>query len=719
MVEKLLHIKGVNDIRLYKIQKILFVYLDTRETTPYTIEKKTVLLKKKIDIISSFFSLSFFFFTEEDLNGLVDTISYALTDGGYFIGTTIDGERTRKLLEKGIFKFEGGHIKQNSEKEVEIMLPGTIVGLQKESFVDFSLLVSKLKERDIILSDTIFFTPLPSLTENENVLNSLYRTFVFRREKKSSLMEDINHQLLSESDENKPLLETVLKRLTITEFSDCTDRFMKLCRKVEENGIEKLSIRFPYKGRSQTTMRIHRGEKREMMRLFELGYFTINLLEESPQHFYKTYGCINGGEMLLTHFPFELPEETPFFENKRLTKSILDQIYQINKMLSDFNCSLNTSVILYQNKKVKELYYKNSEKMIEVIDGWIILVPITSIHTEVRPFSLEELPILVDSYRNYIDEFEKYIVEKYDVKKITTRLPKKMNIEIQEGDDRITMRGIRNLGSTCYLSSSLQAITNANQIVKRYCGENKIIKDDALMKEFSKIVCQLTRTISNMKTIPAVEEKNVKEFKNEFDKLEHDMKGNQQEDASEFVSVLLDNLSERDSYINELYNIEIQQDLECTECHTRRELEPSSYKNLSLPISTEDQQYDSLDEVLLKYTQKEIIDRRCNICGNSKSYSWYKISKTSPLFTVSLNRFDNKLNKIEHHVSITEEIEVGQKKYELYAAVRHYGDILRRGHYAAYIKHSGEWYIANDSTVNKVTFSEVNKQPYIIFYREI
>jgi ubiquitin C-terminal hydrolase len=376
-------------------------------------------------------------------------------------------------------------------------------------------------------------------------------------------------------------------------------------------------------------------------------------------------------------------------------------------------------VILYQNKKVKELYYKNSEKMIEVIDGWIILVPITSIHTEVRPFSLEELPILVDSYRNYIDEFEKYIVEKYDVKKITTRLPKKMNIEIQEGDDRITMRGIRNLGSTCYLSSSLQAITNANQIVKRYCGENKIIKDDALMKEFSKIVCQLTRTISNMKTIPAVEEKNVKEFKNEFDKLEHDMKGNQQEDASEFVSVLLDNLSERDSYINELYNIEIQQDLECTECHTRRELEPSSYKNLSLPISTEDQQYDSLDEVLLKYTQKEIIDRRCNICGNSKSYSWYKISKTSPLFTVSLNRFDNKLNKIEHHVSITEEIEVGQKKYELYAAVRHYGDILRRGHYAAYIKHSGEWYIANDSTVNKVTFSEVNKQPYIIFYREI
>jgi mRNA (guanine-N7-)-methyltransferase len=141
-------------------------------------------LGRKVDNVSSFFSLSFFFFTEEDLNQLVDTIDQALTNGGYFIGTTIMGKYLKELLEDndGQFRFEEeGFIKwANPEKtEVELFFPGTIVGSQIESLVNFDLLIGKLKEKNIMLVSSSRFNSNPNLSEEENTLNSLYIEFAF------------------------------------------------------------------------------------------------------------------------------------------------------------------------------------------------------------------------------------------------------------------------------------------------------------------------------------------------------------------------------------------------------------------------------------------------------------------------------------------------------------------------------------------------------------
>ena len=164
-----------------------------------------------VDIVASFFSLSFFFFPKrpQDLTDLVETISQNLKEGGYFIGTTIDGERTIELLSKmpdKTFDFDDGFIKLNDDNTVTFEVKDTIVETQQESLVDFKRLKSELEKVGLFeqcngnkcrFTDTDkdsvspFFDRVDSLTGNENILNSLYRTFVFKKREISKEIESL------------------------------------------------------------------------------------------------------------------------------------------------------------------------------------------------------------------------------------------------------------------------------------------------------------------------------------------------------------------------------------------------------------------------------------------------------------------------------------------------------------------------------------------------
>ena len=155
----------------------------------------------KVDVVASFFSLSFFFNREGEsypnLDKLVDTIDKTLKDErGFFIGTTIDGEKTRELLENdNKFDFGEGYIRllDKDDNKVEVEIRDTIVETQLEYLVDFQLLVSKLKEKNILLEKSNFFKDGDSLSGPENILNSLYRTFVFKiHDSNDKLFANIN-----------------------------------------------------------------------------------------------------------------------------------------------------------------------------------------------------------------------------------------------------------------------------------------------------------------------------------------------------------------------------------------------------------------------------------------------------------------------------------------------------------------------------------------------
>ena len=210
-----------------RIDKDKFVELiNTKaQNTTQIVEKIGV---EGVDVVASFFSLSFFFFPSKpkDLQNLVQTISQNLKEGGYFIGTTIDGDRTKALLNSlpnKTFDFGDGSIKLNADDTVSFNIKDSIAEDQLESLVNFESLKNELRVAGIefLTADNYsrFFNANKELSREENILNSLYRKFAFRK-----------HRLTSEIHEICPT-NKLPDLLTRTEDNRCAEIFHKLFEK--------------------------------------------------------------------------------------------------------------------------------------------------------------------------------------------------------------------------------------------------------------------------------------------------------------------------------------------------------------------------------------------------------------------------------------------------------------------------------------------------------
>ncbi len=197
------------------------------------------LNNQKVDVVTSFLSLSFFFFSDKDLNSFIDTVVSSIKEGGVFIGTTIIGSKTRELLDStkdGVFEFEGGSIRWGEGKNtVIISMKDTILGEnQVETLVDFDLLTKRLSEHNIMLiKRNEFVWDKAHLTETENAFNSLYEMFVFQKQSSPEFLPfppSLPPSLPSpkEYSENSPIpehgvsfIEEILRRVSMDKYRDC------------------------------------------------------------------------------------------------------------------------------------------------------------------------------------------------------------------------------------------------------------------------------------------------------------------------------------------------------------------------------------------------------------------------------------------------------------------------------------------------------------------
>jgi SAM-dependent methyltransferase len=148
---------------------------------------------KKADAATMFFSLSFFFENNLSLIELVRTLNESVEKGGMFIGTTIDGEAVRRALE-GKTEINFGPVtirKQYSDfkgpiefgKAIDYIYKNseTVIDTQREYLVDWELFASRVIKQGFELVSSSLFAPTSWLTEDENKVSSLYRSFVFKR----------------------------------------------------------------------------------------------------------------------------------------------------------------------------------------------------------------------------------------------------------------------------------------------------------------------------------------------------------------------------------------------------------------------------------------------------------------------------------------------------------------------------------------------------------
>jgi hypothetical protein len=163
-----------------------------------------------VDVISSFFSLSFFFENSETFEGLLSTLNI-LKQNGLFIGCTVDGEALRELL-KANDEVITGYVKDKDEIIYSIIGNEDLTsGLgqkvlfnfgtdstvqdQTEYLVDWKMFVERMEKMGFDLLDSEIFEPPSYFRNTQKCFSELYRFFVFKREFKTinslSISDDI------------------------------------------------------------------------------------------------------------------------------------------------------------------------------------------------------------------------------------------------------------------------------------------------------------------------------------------------------------------------------------------------------------------------------------------------------------------------------------------------------------------------------------------------
>ena len=138
---------------------------------------------------------------------------------------------------------------------------------------------------------------------------------------------------------------------------------------------------------------------------------------------------------------------------------------------------------------------------------------------------------------------EKYLYEEFN---LNSFLKKDIsNLTMLSPESMKGMVGLNNLGNTCYINSTLQCLSNTFDLTKYFLLQyfrndintgNKLGSNGTIALKYYKLLCQMWCNIVN-KINPA-------EFVNAFKNLKKQFEGNRQQDAQEFLSVLLDQLHE-------------------------------------------------------------------------------------------------------------------------------------------------------------------------------
>ena len=144
----------------------------------------------------------------------------------------------------------------------------------------------------------------------------------------------------------------------------------------------------------------------------------------------------------------------------------------------------------------------------------------------------------------------------------------------------------------------------------------------------------------------------------------------------------------------------------------------------NFPMMDKGQNYQSIKDCFDLFFQEEELEDplMCHQCKGPESFTKkYSINRFPYVLILSLKRFKYNKNsnfKLRQMITYPFELELENKKYDLYGVINHYGSI-NSGHYTAYIKNRNKkWTLCNDSSISEVKDEKrvMHSNAYILFY---
>ncbi|XP_050997297.1 ubiquitin carboxyl-terminal hydrolase 51 [Acomys russatus] len=337
----------------------------------------------------------------------------------------------------------------------------------------------------------------------------------------------------------------------------------------------------------------------------------------------------------------------------------------------------------------------------------------------------------------------------------------------------VGLRGLINLGNTCFMNCIVQALTHIPPLKEFFLSD----KHKCMMSSpglcLACEMCSLFQAMYSGNQTPHVPYKFLHLI---WIHAEH-LAGYRQQDAHEFLIAMLDVLhrhSKDDSIeqqgnnsnycnciIDQIFTGGLQSDLTCHECHgVSTTIDPCWDISLDLPSSYTPKRADSavnrdgrksegpsLTDCLQWFTRPEDLGSsakiKCDQCQSYQESTKQLTMKTLPIVACfHLKRFEHlgkQRRKINTFVSFPLELDMtpflastkesimkgqplaecvpSENKYSLFAVINHHGT-LESGHYTSFVRQEkDQWYNCDDARVTKATMEELlYSEGYILFY---
>ncbi len=311
--------------------------------------------------------------------------------------------------------------------------------------------------------------------------------------------------------------------------------------------------------------------------------------------------------------------------------------------------------------------------------------------------------------------------------------------------------GIPDLANTCYINVIMQMISHSKIFVSKIINKaieiyenDKNTSDNKNIKTHPMISCL---AICIMEIYNAQKYKNgnrydINRIKNAIRKLiyfylfnktkcDKNMQNNRykafkipnQNDAEEFLTLLLSDIEQESEGITNFLNITNQITLKCSQCKQENTTQDDqklhyAYTNLIKELSD------------ITKESKENINYRCNNCDKENEYErTEKITETNDIIFIIINRIDIQTNesttqknvqhqkKIDKQITLNEEITINSKKYTLKSYTEHNGSTLG-GHYSNFTKTDKSWLNIEDNKVFNTDYNPKSQNVYIIMYEK-